>query len=144
MILASHDISVCNDTKEKCFLYDIVANGRTGIDVDKFDYIQRDCRACGLGCNFEFQRLMECMQLIDDEICSRAKEYLTVNKLFTTQADPYQTVYTHAKVKAMELMFVDALLKANCLLKRRVLEIEVEGIHTPTSSTQAQIPSLYL
>ncbi|XP_058088963.1 uncharacterized protein LOC131235689 [Magnolia sinica] len=117
MILASHDISVGNATKEKHFLYDIVANGRTGIDVDKFDYIERDCRACGLGCNFEFQRLMECMRVMDDEICYRAKEYLTIYKLFTTRADLYRTVYTHAKVKAMELMFVDALLKANSFLE---------------------------
>ncbi|XP_058111618.1 uncharacterized protein LOC131254935 [Magnolia sinica] len=124
------------DTKEKCFLYDIVANGRIGIDVNKFDYIEQDCRACGLGCNSEFQRLMECMRVIDDEICSCAKEYLTVHKLFTTRADLYRTVYMHAKVEAMELMFVDALLKANSFLKRRVLEIEVEEIHSPTSSTQ--------
>ncbi|KAL8538506.1 hypothetical protein ACS0TY_000495 [Phlomoides rotata] len=43
-------------SKEKLFLYDIVANGCNGIDVDKFDYIVRDSRACGLGCNFQFQR----------------------------------------------------------------------------------------
>lgn len=24
--------------------------------ICRFDYIARDCRACGLGCNFEFQR----------------------------------------------------------------------------------------
>ena len=69
-------------------MFDIVANGRNGIDVDKyaiisfynncvylcfskerkpnavlivelgkrFDYIGRDTRACGLGCNFHFRR----------------------------------------------------------------------------------------
>ncbi|KAH9708951.1 HD domain-containing protein [Citrus sinensis] len=82
--------------KEKQFLYDIVANGRNGIDVDKktsfntsfvhrFDYIVRDSRACDL----------------------------TVYKLFSARADLHRTVYTHAKVKAIELMLVDALLEAN-------------------------------
>ncbi|KAH9742148.1 HD domain-containing protein [Citrus sinensis] len=104
-------------TREKHFLYDIVANGRNGIDVDKFDYIVRDSRACGLGCNFEFQRLMETMRVLDDEICYRAKEYLTVHKLFYTRADLYRTIYTHPKVKAIELMVVDALLKANDFLE---------------------------
>eukprot|EP00262_Sarcandra_glabra_P006375 TRINITY_DN1861_c0_g1_i1.p1 TRINITY_DN1861_c0_g1~~TRINITY_DN1861_c0_g1_i1.p1 ORF type:complete len:460 (-),score=48.66 TRINITY_DN1861_c0_g1_i1:361-1629(-) len=113
MILASSHVAVSKSAKEKHFLYDIVANGRNGIDVDKFDYIVRDCRACGLGCNFQFQRLMENMRVMGDEICYRAKEYLTIHKLFATRADLYRTVYTHAKVKAMELMFVDALLKAN-------------------------------
>ncbi|PHT88691.1 hypothetical protein T459_10797 [Capsicum annuum] len=43
-------------SREKQFLNDIVANGRNGIDVDKFDYIVRDTRACALGCIFQFQR----------------------------------------------------------------------------------------
>ncbi|KAK1327269.1 hypothetical protein QJS10_CPA01g01327 [Acorus calamus] len=116
MILASSEFTV-KSAKEKSFLYDIVANGRNGIDVDKFDYIGRDCRACGIGCNFEFQRLMEGMRVMGDEICYRAKEYLTVHKLFSMRADLYRTVYTHAKVKAVELMFVDALVKANDYLQ---------------------------
>lgn len=113
MILASSEYAQPKSSREKQFLYDIVANGRNGIDVDKFDYIARDTRACGLGCSFQFQRLMETMRVMDDEICYRAKDYLTINKLFVTRADLYRTVYTHAKVKAIELMVTDALLKAN-------------------------------
>ncbi|KAL3368393.1 hypothetical protein AABB24_009317 [Solanum stoloniferum] len=112
MIVASEEGKSVS-SKEKQFLYDIVANGRNGIDVDKFDYIERDTRACGLGCNFQFQRLMETMRVIDNEICYRAKEYLTIHKLFSTRADLHRTVYTHPKVKAIELMVVDALIKAN-------------------------------
>ncbi|KAH7570270.1 hypothetical protein JRO89_XS05G0079400 [Xanthoceras sorbifolium] len=112
----SENLKRVKSTKEKQFLYDIVANGRNGIDVDKFDYITRDSRACGLGCNFQFERLMETMRVMGDEICYRAKDYLTIHKLFTTRADLHRTAYTHAKVKAIELMVVDALLEANnCL-----------------------------
>lgn len=117
MILASSEFAVAKGIREKQFLYDIVANGRNGIDVDKFDYIVRDCRACGLGCNFQFQRLMESMRVLGDEICYRAKDYLTIHKLFATRADLYRTVYTHAKTKAIELMIVDALVKANDYLE---------------------------
>ncbi|XP_061988208.1 uncharacterized protein LOC133706674 [Rosa rugosa] len=116
MILASENANA-KSSREKPFLYEIVANGRNGIDVDKFDYIVRDSRACGLGCNFEFRRLMETMRVLDDEICYRAKDYLTVHKLFVTRADLYRTVYTHPKVKAIELMVVDALVKANDYLQ---------------------------
>ncbi|KAI9168874.1 hypothetical protein LWI28_003167 [Acer negundo] len=113
MILAS---DASHKYKRKAILYDIVANGRNGIDVDKFDYITRDSRACDLGCSFQFERLMETMRVMGDEICYRAKDYLTIHKLFTTRADLHRTVYTHAKVKAIELMVVDALLEANnCL-----------------------------
>ncbi|WMV28713.1 hypothetical protein MTR67_022098 [Solanum verrucosum] len=91
MIVASEEGKSVS-SKEKQFLYDIVANGRNGIDVDK---------------------LMETMRVIDNEICYRAKEYLTIHKLFSTRADLHRTVYTHPKVKAIELMVVDALIKAN-------------------------------
>ncbi|KAI3474878.1 hypothetical protein Pfo_030189 [Paulownia fortunei] len=117
MILASSKYATAESSGEKRFLYDIVANGRNGIDVDKFDYIVRDCRACGLGCNFEFQRLMESMRVMGDEICYRAKDHLTIHKLFATRADLYRTVYTHAKVKAIDLMVVDALVSANNYLE---------------------------
>lgn len=113
MILASSKFALPKTAKEKQFLYDIVANGRNGIDVDKFDYIARDTRACGLGCSFLYQRLMETMRVLGDEICYLAKDYLTIHKLFATRADLHRTVYTHAKVKAIELMVVDALLQAN-------------------------------
>ncbi|XP_044346595.1 deoxynucleoside triphosphate triphosphohydrolase SAMHD1 homolog isoform X1 [Triticum aestivum] len=113
MIVASSDVSTAEGVKEKRFLYDIVANGRNGIDVDKFDYIDRDCRACGIGSNFQHWRLLEGMRVMGDEICYPAKDYLSIHKLFTTRADLHRTVYTHAKVKAVELMLVDALVEAN-------------------------------
>jgi deoxynucleoside triphosphate triphosphohydrolase SAMHD1 len=43
---------------EKSFLYDIVANKRNGIDVDKFDYFARDCHVLGLTKSFDASRLM--------------------------------------------------------------------------------------
>ncbi|PHT95433.1 hypothetical protein T459_03315 [Capsicum annuum] len=55
-MLLDRNLEVYFSSREKQFLYDIVANGRNGIDVDKFDYIVRDARACALGCNFQFQR----------------------------------------------------------------------------------------
>eukprot|EP01038_Epipyxis_sp_PR26KG_P010096 gene10096-13571_t len=43
----------------KSFLYDIVANKRNGIDVDKFDYFSRDCHVLGLNKGFDALRLMK-------------------------------------------------------------------------------------
>lgn len=46
-----------------------------------------------------------------------APRNLTVHKLFATRADLYRTVYVHPKVKAIELMIVDALVEANDYLQ---------------------------
>ena len=43
---------------KKTFLYDIVANKRNGIDVDKFDYFARDCHVLGITKSFDCYRLM--------------------------------------------------------------------------------------
>ncbi|MCO5548853.1 hypothetical protein L7F22_002315 [Adiantum nelumboides] len=56
---------------------------------------------------------MENMRVIDNEICYRAKENRNVYDLFQTRANMFKTVYTHAKVKALEYMLVDALVLAN-------------------------------
>ncbi|CAL1383499.1 unnamed protein product [Linum trigynum] len=113
MVVASTEHGSHNSPTGKQFLYDIVANGRNGVDVDKFDYLIRDSWACGVGCGFMFARLMESMRVLGDEICYRAKDYITVYKLFSTRAEMHRTIYTHAKVKGIELMAVDALTKAN-------------------------------
>uniref|UniRef100_A0A453DNG3 HD domain-containing protein n=1 Tax=Aegilops tauschii subsp. strangulata TaxID=200361 RepID=A0A453DNG3_AEGTS len=125
MIVASSDVSTAEGVKEKRFLYDIVANGRNGIDVDKFDYIDRDCRACGIGSNFQHWRLLEGMRVMGDEICYPAKDYLSIHKLFTTRADLHRTVYTHAKVKlddtivkSIETAPNDELKKAKEIIQR--------------------------
>ncbi|KAL9401135.1 hypothetical protein Peur_004984 [Populus x canadensis] len=117
MVIASTEHVSHKSVNEKHFLYDIVANGRNGIDVDKFDYIVRDSRACGLGCSFQIERLMDSMRVMGDEICYRDKDYLTIYKLFSSRADLHRTVYTHAKVKAIEMMFVESLIKADGYLQ---------------------------
>ncbi|XP_028554775.1 deoxynucleoside triphosphate triphosphohydrolase SAMHD1 homolog isoform X2 [Dendrobium catenatum] len=140
MIIASSNVSVANSMKEKRFLYDIVANGRNGIDVDKFDYIARDCRACGLGCNFQFRRSLWGLETLSGLWrCSSQKisnimsyfmkgyckacalwmmKYAILLKNISQFTNCFQLVLTFIvqyipTLKAIELMVVDALVKAN-------------------------------
>ncbi len=56
-----------NDHK---FIYQIVANYTNSIDVDKLDYINRDCYHLGLkDMNFENSYLIKNAKVIDDDIC---------------------------------------------------------------------------
>ena len=50
----------CGRSAEKFFLYDIVNNSRSGLDVDKLDYFQRDIRHTNVFTSHEqFQRFVE-------------------------------------------------------------------------------------
>ena len=42
---------------DKRFLFDIVANGRNSIDVDKFDYLARDSHYCNVKVSCDLNRL---------------------------------------------------------------------------------------
>ena len=95
------------------FLWDIVANKRNSIDVDKFEYLLRDQHSTGVKGNVDVGRLMSFMKVIDDQICFKASEVYNVYDLFHTRANMHQKVYTHKKAKAIEYMIVDALVEAD-------------------------------
>lgn len=52
----SHAALPLND---KRFLFDIVANGRNSIDVDKYDYLARDSHYCNVKVSCDLQRLRQ-------------------------------------------------------------------------------------
>ena len=51
------------------WLYEIVANPRNSVDVDKFDYLQRDSMGCGVSLSVDVKRLLQFVRVIDDEGC---------------------------------------------------------------------------
>ncbi|PWA01457.1 hypothetical protein BB558_002460 [Smittium angustum] len=87
---------------DKLFLFDIVSNQTSGADVDKFDFILRDCYYVGLKSSYDCSRLILSSRVIDQHICYEEKEYFNVYELFHTR-------YT----SAIEFMLTDAMLKAN-------------------------------
>ena len=60
-----------------CCCYQIVANKRTGIDVDKWDYFARDCHCLGIPNNFDQRRYMKFARVLEvngiRQICCRDK-----------------------------------------------------------------------
>lgn len=98
---------------EKAFLFDIVANKRNGVDVDKFDYIQRDCYNVGVKSSYDFSRLMLNSRVIDNEICYSHKEAYNLTEMFHTRYSLHKRVYSHRAAKAIEFMIVDAMLEAD-------------------------------
>ena len=102
---------------EKKFLFDIVANHRNSCDVDKFDYINRDCHFLGLFNKFDSSRLIHWSRVIDNEICYPVKEAFNLFELFHTRFTLFKKAYTHKTSHAIELMIVDILLAADKVLQ---------------------------
>ncbi|CCM00278.1 uncharacterized protein FIBRA_02308 [Fibroporia radiculosa] len=129
--------SRCRDRQEKQFLFEIVANKRNGLDVDKFDYIARDTHAMDLRGNLSLTRcvarceiytmelkgavmrlrLIHSARVIDDEICFDIKDANQIYELCYTRFSLHKRIYNHKTAKAIEYMIVDALLAAEPHMK---------------------------
>ncbi|EIN04338.1 HD-domain/PDEase-like protein [Punctularia strigosozonata HHB-11173 SS5] len=102
---------------EKRFLFDIVANKRNGLDVDKLDYIARDSHQVGIGKNVWWTRLLATARVIDDQICYNVKDSYNVLSVFAARFNLHKLVYSHKTAKAIEYMLIDALLAAEPHMK---------------------------
>ena len=58
-----HKTSGLTYGSRKGFLNEIVANGRNSVDVDKFDYLMRDCHNCGVKASCDTDRLLTFMKV---------------------------------------------------------------------------------
>ncbi|KAI9218564.1 HD phosphohydrolase domain-containing protein [Blastocladiella britannica] len=95
------------------FLFQIVSNKETGIDVDRLDYIARDCYNVGLKSSYDPARLMHNFRVIGDEICFQSKDAFNLYELFHTRYSLFKRIYTHKSCNAIDLMVSDALVAAN-------------------------------
>ena len=94
--------------KNKAFLYEVVANKKNGIDVDKWDYFARDCHYLGIRNVFDHLRLMNFVRVIEvngqPQICTRDKEAETLYDMFHTRRALHKRAYQHRVCIAVELM----------------------------------------
>ncbi|CAB4467412.1 HD-domain/PDEase-like protein [Rhizophagus irregularis] len=99
------------------YLFDVVANKRNSIDVDKFDYLARDCYYLGMKSVFDFSRLMNYSRVSDDQITYDFKESYNIYELFHTRYSLHKKAYNHRVGKAIDYMILDALIAADPVLE---------------------------
>ncbi|KAF5309219.1 hypothetical protein D9619_012736 [Psilocybe cf. subviscida] len=124
---------------EKVFLFDIIANKRNGLDVDKFDYLRRDSLHSSHPINLDLERLIDSARVLQDQIVYNIKDVNLVYDFFCNRFSMHKNVYNHKTTKAIEYMIIDALLAADPYLKiaQRVFKAE-EYINT-TDHIMSQI-----
>jgi HD superfamily phosphohydrolase len=122
--LSNNDWQYKGRPREKGFLYEIVANNRFGLDVDKLDYLSRDSLNLGLSlvsANFDHKRIMHHLRVTkvgeDFLLSTRDKEHISMLKLFELRRQLFRTAYLHKTTVAVECMLLDAMLLANACIR---------------------------
>eukprot|EP00038_Savillea_parva_P018122 m.22467 g.22467 ORF g.22467 m.22467 type:complete len:611 (+) comp3989_c0_seq1:145-1977(+) len=100
--------------REKSFLFDIVANKRNGVDVDKWDYFCRDSTNLNIKAPFDYRRYLLSVRVFEDSdglrhICPRDKEVESVYDMWNARTRLHRTAYQHKTVKVLDLMLLDVL-----------------------------------
>lgn len=96
------------------FLFDIVSNSRSGVDVDKIDYLQRDAvSTLGMAAPFDVKRLINSCRAYGGRIRFEEKVAMDINTIFSVRADLHRQVYQHRVGNVAEMMITDVLLEAD-------------------------------
>ena len=99
------------------FIYQIISNKKSGIDVDKMDYIIRDTYKTGFKFSIDINRIIKNCRIINDNLCFNIKEAYNINELFITRFRLHKQLYHNSKVKAIEFIICDILKKMDDYLK---------------------------
>ncbi|XP_015749994.1 PREDICTED: deoxynucleoside triphosphate triphosphohydrolase SAMHD1-like, partial [Acropora digitifera] len=126
---------------DKMFLYEIVANKRTGIDVDKFDYFSRDCHNLGITNNFDHKRYMKFARVLivdgNCQLCVRDREAENLYDMFHTRRRLHQRAYQHKTKNIIEKMITEALVKADKEIKLKGTDGKMLSISESIDDMQA-------
>lgn len=112
------------------YMYDIVNNARSGLDVDKLDYFQRDMKMANVLLQTDFDRFIDLARVLPAEplddapsdccpaslplmICYPEKMVPEAISVFAARYQMHNVVYTHKSVKEVEFMVCDILELAN-------------------------------
>jgi hypothetical protein len=106
------------------FLYDIVSNATSGMDVDKWDYLERDGMYLNIKGSFSCQRLLDQGRVVPGDkgamkLAWPVSETTNVMNMFLARYNLHSQAFQHRVTRCIESMAMDGLL----LLR----DIEVPG-----------------
>ncbi len=89
--------------------YEIVSNPTTSIDVDKFDYFQRDTKYANVHITYDPSRFFTNFRIIDKHIVYLAKEIFNIYELYHTRYVLFRMIYLHRAVTEVYTMIREIL-----------------------------------
>ena len=89
------------DSCENKYLYQIVSSD-TGTDVDRMDYILRDCKYSGMKYSFELDTILKNTFIENNEIIYSEKAKCSIDSFFHSRYSLYKQLCNHPTVLAIE------------------------------------------
>ncbi|CAH8839603.1 unnamed protein product [Trichobilharzia szidati] len=137
-----------NPLKQKAFIYEILSNSLNGMDVDKWDYLLRDCLYAGLGTSGanvdvdRFLRFYRPFMHTDRDKCNDGEsnswhlsfkdtELENLLRTFSLRQHLHQKVYQHKTVTAISAMIIDALELIDPVLNLRSITMKALKCENP-------------
>lgn len=99
--------NIIKGSSEKEFMAEIISNSKTGLDVDKLDYLVRDCYFTGVKCIINVDRIIDGMSLKNNSIVYNKKIIEDITDVFRTRYTLHQRVYQHRVVRTISLMICE-------------------------------------
>jgi HD superfamily phosphohydrolase len=93
----------------KGFIYQIISNNLNSVDVDKYDYLERDTHNLDSRFGFNSSRLIDDVRIIDNTICFPEQMYYEVVSIFTTRYRLHKQVYSHKAVLSIQHMIYEIM-----------------------------------
>ena len=122
------------------YLYEIVSNGKSGLDCDKIDYLLRDTKNIGLASSFEYNRLFSQARVIQDTICYPDKEVFNIYELFHSRYKMHKQIYQHPVINQLDYMILDILNEVDEEFK---ISENITNIETFISYTDNLLDRIY-
>lgn len=94
----------------RSFLYEVVSNKDSGMDVDKLDYLSRDSTYVKIGVAHDPQALVKLCRVVDGHLAWPVSQTTNVMNLFMARYNLHAMAYQHKTVRCVERMASDALL----------------------------------
>lgn len=88
------------------FIYQIISNNLNGLDVDKYDYLNRDALHTGFKISFDYSRLIDGAVVVDDMIAYPEQAKHDIYNLFLARHSNHCTIYTHKGVISAQYIII--------------------------------------
>lgn len=109
--------SLINPQKDqRGFVYQIISNGLNGLDVDKYDYLQRDIKMVDFQAKLDVSKLLKYIQIIDNMIVYPRDSADDIENLFRTRYRLYKNIYNHSNVTAVQSIIINIMLELDKII----------------------------